>query len=276
MIHDPVGQRVLSHPSAYLFSVFSIWFFASVSMGAEPKFSRSTALCPLDLTYAEFAAAISRIREYSAAANRNVEQRSARESLSLEGGSTKLEMSSDFSERSLTQGPQLATDVWYRFSQEDAPISEVTLRLGDYSRELTVSGLDRTQVEGLILLASEDFVRFGCSFGGSSKRLLAGLGLVALVAVLASIAISPIPLHSAARLALLLTAAVTYPAVLFFPWDKWLPGTAIRAARVSLLERNAAVIGFVGTLAGLVSISIALSPRLRRMFSRGDGGAEPK
>ena len=171
-------KRRLGLLKLYVLIILLVWLSAPFNVGAEQIFSRSTSFCPLDLTYEDLAVIIRRLRDVSEKANRTGERQSVRERLSLAGGSTKLELSTDFSEGSLTQGPQLATDVLYLFIQDNAPISEITLRLGDYSRELTVSGTDRTQVEGLILLVSEDFAKRGCSFGGSSKRSSSGLGLI--------------------------------------------------------------------------------------------------
>jgi hypothetical protein len=256
----------------WLLVALSVLGWSPPSNGAGQIFARSSSFCSLDMTYADLEGVIRRIREFTVKANRDVERKYVRERLSLAGGNTKLEISGDFSERSLSQGPQLAMDVSYSFSHDDAPISGVTLRLGDHSRELTVSGTDRAQVEGLILLASEDIAQLGCSFGGSSRRSLGGLGLMLLAVVLGSIASFPGLRSNTVRIALIVPAIIMYAAVLFFPWEQWLPGTVVRAARVSVLERNAALIGFVGTVAGVVSIVIALSPGVRRLIQRQRGG----
>ena len=252
-------------------TVLLVCLAAPLTDGAEQVFARSSSFCPIDVTYADFTAVIRRIREFSVKANRDAERKYVRERLSVAGGATKLELSADFSESSLSQGPQLATDVSYSLSQDDAPISEVTLRFGDYSRELIVSGTDRAQVEGLVLLASEDIARLGCSFGGSSKRSLGGFGLLLLATVLGVVATFPGFRSNTVRIALIVPAIIIYAALIFFPWDQWLPGTAVRTARVSLLERNAAIIGLVGTVAGVVSIIIALSPMARRVIQRQRG-----
>ena len=112
-----------------MISILLVWLSAPFNVGAEQIFSRSTSFCPLDLTYADLAAIIRRVRDMSEKANQSGDRKYVRENLSLAGGSTKLDLSADFSEGSLTQGPQLVTDVLYSFSQESAPISAITLGL---------------------------------------------------------------------------------------------------------------------------------------------------
>jgi hypothetical protein len=256
-------RRHLHRLVAYLLSVVLACLFVPLHVTAGQTFSRSVSLCPLDVTYADLAAAIGRIREFRQTANRDIERTYVRERLSLAGGTTKLEMSDDFSEASLVRGPQLATDVSYFFEQGHAPISGITLRLGDYSREFTVSGTDRTQVGGLVLLAAEDFAKFGCSLGGFSNRRLGGLGFFLLAAVLGVMASFSGSWSNRVRVTLLVAAISIYLAVLFFPWDQWFLGTVVRPVRITFFERNAPLIGFVATVVGVISIVITPSSLLR-------------
>lgn len=258
----------------FLVGVFVAWPSAPCDVAAEQTFSRSISFCSLDLTYADLASRIRRIRDFVVKANRDAGGHVLIDRLSLAGGSAKLETSGDFSDAALSQGPQLVTDVSYLFRQDDSPISDIFLRLGDSSRELTISGRDPAQVESLILLASQDFAGLGCSFGGSSTRLIVGVVLIAV-----ALALGLVPhffRNNVLRAAVIVLAIVIYVGVLFYPWAPWFPGTAVRAARVSWLERNAAVIGFIGTAAGLVGIVIALFPAARRIIYRRERGESEK
>ncbi len=248
--------------SKALVVVVGIQLWAVVSVAAQPVFTQTAAFCPIDLSYQQLSSLIGRIRDLTQKANAGAADSPLIDSVSIEAVGTKFEAEGDFSLATLSQGPEVATSVRYSYNHRKQPITEVVLQLSDYSRSVSVAGSDKIQVDSLLSLVSSDLNRLGCSLGGSSHRTLGGLALMFTILLLTSV-LQAVP-SGRVRAAFLTIAVVNLVSLIALPWPDWLPGTAVRVVEASFLSRNASLIGFVGTLAGLVSLVVSVVPYFNR------------
>lgn len=239
---------------------------AAVSTAAGQSFTTTQQFCPVDMSYSNLASMIGRMREYIQRSNQGASTEPLIDHITFQDERTKFELDKDFSLPAVSQGPQVAFDVRYFYSHRDRPISEVLLHLGDNSRELSVSGTDRTLVDGLAALVARDLETSGCSFGGTFPRIL-GMLFLMLVAYCCLIPPPIAMLHSSRmRIALAVTGLGLVVSLVVLPWSRWLPGTAVRLGEVSFIARHAPLIGFVGTLLGLVALAVSLGPTMGRLL----------
>lgn len=239
---------------------------------AQQTHTRSITLCAVDMTFAEMAGLVERIREFHGKANRDSPRDYLREVLTLQDGILTLESTGDFSLETLEKGPEIATRSSYRMSmRETVPISRVDLDFRDNEREVTISGTDRDLVYGLPLLISQEIERLACSFGGRDTRLHFGLSIFVLAQIFAWVPFILTRLLKdstfgprASVLAVSISAGL-FVVVFALPWADWLPGTAIRLQPSSTWDQ---INPFVAVLSLLLSF-VAVSLSALRFFARG-------
>ena len=266
-----------------LYVVLSVVLFSGILIltlpaSAQQTHTRNITLCAVDMSYAELATLVKRMREFHENVNHDISGRHLREVLTLQDGLVTLESRNDFTLIALENGPEVATTVWYRMTIDDtAPISSIDLHFQDYKRKVTVSGTDRDLVHGLLLVISEEVERVACSFGGGSTRGNFGFGIWGLGALLAFGSFMLIRLRRNATsghwIPLFASgiSVVLFVIVLALPWDDWLPGTAIRLHPRSTWNQISPFVAVFGLLFSFVSVSLSFVFFFGRRRGQSDG-----
>lgn len=259
-------------------TVLSTAVLATAAAAEEPirEFKRSQDFCALRMTYADLSSLLDRARAIVADANAGTDDYTL-ERLTISAGADEVTFKEDFSRAALAHAPALATSLTYSYYRPSAPISDITLRLGDHSRELEVSGSSREQVESLVLLVSSDLDKLGCSMGGTGMRALGGVLLLVAAMGIGLLPAAGIVKKAIGNILVLGTVIVINVSLWTLPWQEWFPGTAITAGSQSFIDRHAPLIGFGGLVVGVASLFLAAIPLLGRIRWRtADQRNEPE
>src|SRR5260370_3856708 len=104
--------------------------------------------------------------------------------LVLSDGVRRFRVTGDYSLESLRSAPDVSSHLSYRFiSDGEGALSEVEIRLDDYSRSISVRGRNGEQVEGLAQLLQSEFQEHTTHMGGYFARLIVS-GLPLLICLL--------------------------------------------------------------------------------------------
>lgn len=140
----------MTAPSWKARTVFVICCFSALGsyrpLSAQ-TFTRRSELPPLRLNYHDLTNIIGRGYQLVTTANSSFSNDGLHPSswLDLEDGQTQLEFpQKEITVLGLESVPQVSTEVRYVYMYDGAPISGVTIDLGDYSRQITVEGASRT------------------------------------------------------------------------------------------------------------------------------------
>ena len=155
----------------------------------------------------------------------------------------------------------------YMYTQDDKPISSVTIDLGDSLRRVSVSGQSADKVEALSKLLDKDFHRYSTAAGGVKFRRVAGVCLSMLF--LTSLMISGAycwNTRNCRALGMPICSAIGFLLVLLVPWNRFLPGFVLyQRYSPFFLVRHASqvsVLALVAILAG-IPLSYFLSGKKR-------------
>ena len=191
----------------------------------------------------------------------SAESDDASQTLSLSDGRSTLRISEEISVETLDAAPPVATSVSYEYRNRIGVISSITIRLWDTARILKISGRSRDQVETAASAASTLISQAQTTVGGYFQRSMWGFFLIAVGLTLSLFA-------DRIYLALQLTRPILTPSMqltgliltlsIWLPWEEWLPGTAVYRDDVSFLVRYAALISFLGFIAGIVAICLSV------------------
>jgi hypothetical protein len=243
----------------------SLWIPSLFAKGGE--FSEHRNLPPLKLSAADLDAVLHKTQAFIASANGSAgDQESARESVKLGVRGHEIEIP-HFSLASSVAFPREIFKFSYTYNRPDRPISSVTIDLGDYSRDVLVTGEVEDQVRATSTLIEKDLLRFSTSVGGASFRRLAGVCLVVVFLVFLGLSGAwwwRTRLYNA--LGVLICSAVGLLLVLFLPWDRYLPGFALyQSYSPFFLIRYASQIFTLLLVVALLGIPLLYFPsRLRR------------
>jgi hypothetical protein len=142
-----------------------------------------------------------------------------------------------------------------------------------------VQGAAADQVDAIIAAFESQFADFATNLGGPTFRTIAGFaGFFCLMLLLLSAVASIVGESTDKRWSLVsgIGPALAIIALNYLPWDRWFPGTAVYAGDASFIVRNGALIGFLGTVVGVVSIAIPIVQALFRAGKKGKSGASVK
>ena len=224
---------------------------------ADVTFSQTESYCPIKISYDQLTTLINRIRSVTTKANENENNSYLSEKLTLRYGYREIEFENNFTLDNLLHGPKKATYVKFYYSNKsDKPISRILLQLGDYKRELKVSGTSNEQVDALVSLISRDLEYIGCSFGGHNFRFICGVILIITATILAFL-----PLFKIIQpiLWLIFCAPIIlgiYIMVYFISWENILPGTKLLASDVSFFELNSGLFSVIALIVTLLTTLI--------------------
>ena len=183
-------------------------------------------------------------------------------------GSTSVEFDAAQVRNELPHFPGVVfrLEVTYRCFREDvAPINQVNLTLddGDYGRRLVVQGFQPDQVEGLASMVVAKLNPYSKLFTGSSFRVGVG-SLIFTLLFGGSLLISYLQwkgykLKKLSWFSPVLTISAFLCLTNLTRWlYPFLPGFAAYSGDVSFLRRDAAEISFVGVLATILGLLIAV------------------
>jgi len=250
----------LAKPFRRFVAVAAVWMFLVIlQTGASTMaatYSRSAQLTPVRMSQSELLSIVGRIRAFVDFANRDIEPERRSEKFELEGGPSKLVLTGRFGASELAGAPEFATRVlyWYRVNR-DAPISDVSIWLSDYSRELAVEGTSREQVEALVSLMSQDLGARSIPFGGRMQRLFGGL--VLMLVGWGVVALSNLARNRRIQIALMVSGLLLVLCTIVLPWSDWLPGTAVYPGDASWLVRNSPFLSLLGVVLTLVTFVLS-------------------
>lgn len=224
--------------------------------------TRTRNLGPISLSYEELGEAVTRWSSFISRANPDSSEVSRHRrigTLTLEGRNTKLELTNNLTPLDIRRAPPTATNAWFWFRSPGDPISEVSVRLSDFEREVEVAGTSPEQVDALTVLIASDLDGHSSHIGGWLHRTVL-MGLL----IVPAFAFSPLFGRSAPqRLSLRQAVLALLPilgVVLVLPLGL-LPGVAIVKRDASFIVRYAPEISMWGLLLGLIGIAFTIWPR---------------
>jgi len=166
----------------------------------------------------------------------------------------------DHSLANATRLPQAAFSMIYRydFYNEPTPITGISLVFNDSSRRVEVAGSSAEHVDAVMNTLRTDLLKFSVTIGGSRFRTWTGMALTMVLSLVLSISLGLIVTKRFSGWVLLVFSGAFLLALIFLPFDRWLPGFAIYRDNPSFLVRYGPEIGFGGLLLGIVGIVISL------------------
>lgn len=240
-----------------LMSVIATMSIGAAAHGAEATFSRSESFLTIRTSYSHLYSAVERFRNFIDTANRDAQREYEDESLRLSVGEFMMTLEAGFLEQDLSGAPT-ATDIWYEYRNRRAPISGVDIRLSDHSREVTVSGTSREQVDALLGLIARDVRQFEGGVGGLTQRLIGGMLLVLVGGVLVGLATGGISKGFFRWLAVV--SGLTFQlSIWVLPWESWFPGTTVFPGEASFLVRNAPLLSFLGVVLTVLTFAATIA-----------------
>lgn len=245
------------------------------AQSTAPVFERSIEFSPVRMSDSDLYRMVDRIRQQVEKANAGLDRRFERESLRLSSRQASIELANGFQESALRGAPEMATDMYFYYHLDGAPIEEISLRLADYSRTLTLSGTAPSQVDALIAMLTEDMSRYEVRIGGTSVRSLGGFLLSLLAWLVVAISASTSVPISSQRIRLVGVAIGLGLLIALFvaPWDQWLPGTAIYLGDPRFSVRYGALISLIGTVVTLAGFVLSVWSASRKDKSEASDDA---
>lgn len=224
--------------------------------GVAQQYSRVEQLPPIKLSYTQLVEVLDRMRTLIQVADPNAFAGAYSDKIRLSDGVVEVSISGVVTPQVLANVPELSYNADYQFLAEEGPVSAVSFRLADWSREVRVEGSSAEQVDAVVRQLVTDFTRNISPLTGWSARLV---GFVALM-IGGTVAIALVPWARSSFHRALLVAAYPAAFVIAFalPWERILPGTLIFEADPAFYIRYAAEISFVGFLVGLVALIFPL------------------
>jgi hypothetical protein len=146
------------------------------------SYTRTVGLPPVHMSQLELEQVIQRLRALIRQANQGVPLEFTTDTLTLSGPNVTLEI--DVTRGALSDSfsrfprPTLSVTYYYRTGASAAPIRTVTLRLEDFSRQLSVNGTAEEQVDAVVALVTNDLRDARAYFGGLAFRALGGAVLL--------------------------------------------------------------------------------------------------
>lgn len=212
-------------------------------------YTRRYDVAPVRLSYGELLDLVAGTRDLIRTSNSSYSPTYERphESLYVDDGAAQVSLTQDFSPASLVGAPEIGYSMTYEYRFADGPVSHVSVRLSDYSRNIQVEGKSRSEVDSISNFILSTLSRYTFSFAGPGFRTLGSLALTLFGWSLMIFAVmAPIPLRN--RILLLTTALFVWLGLFLLPWQNWLPGTAVYAGDASWLRRNSPLLTFLGAM----------------------------
>lgn len=236
--------------SRVLVVLFLVTANLAYSQGDRPNSKLESEFYPIRANYEELYSIIEQIRSVASSANQNTPDRYAFESLRLQGQELTVEVPDGFTFQDLAGAPEAATDVYYILSHSDGGISNVTIRLSDHQRNISVAGHSREQVEALHGLLNTKLNEHTVTIGGINWQ--AGMSIFLLLLGALFLSASPAAPTRTTLTVLATSGPLMILAAFMAPWSSWLPGTLIFIEGTSFVHRYSAEISFFGVIAGFV------------------------
>jgi hypothetical protein len=106
---------------------------------AQTEFEREVSFPAVHGSYSQLFAVIERIRTFVNTANNGTDKNYESESLRASAPGMETKLQRGFTHQDFAGAPEIANDIWYSYSLSKAPIGQIEIRLGDYTRSATVS-----------------------------------------------------------------------------------------------------------------------------------------
>lgn len=224
-------------------------------------------LSPIAATYKDLFNAIEKARSIIAKANADLPNDYTHENLTLRDNQFSIAFSEDFRFDAFAGAPEVTYDAYYHYyKMMGAPISDVSIRLTDGYRKMSVSGTDPEQVKSLYLVLLEDLNKHTTTLGGDGWRLWGAFFLWMTISILFVSGVYLLDQRLIGSLSCWIMVAFLC-LLLFLPaWNVWLPGTAIYPDSASWIVRHSAGITFVGSAVTVVAFVLMIIGLLRNSF----------
>ena len=230
---------------------------APTSSAPEPTtYSLSRTFLPIRLSYEDLAAIAGKAHAIAERANASHKTFRVFERMEATDGQARLEKRGVFAPEDIRGAPRVAYQVSYHYSNDDAPLSTIHMSFDDYSRRLTVEGIAPEQVDALVAVLAGEISTRGSFVGGFTFRTLGGAILLFIAILIVGATRSVDAANRSVRVAFFLTALGIVAAVFFFPWERWLPGTAVCVEEPGFIVRYAPQFTFAGFLLALIALGV--------------------
>lgn len=246
---------MVSLPNGRVFTMVMLWALVGTQGTLTAQTTEYTPVRefrPIRMTYDDLSRLLTKVHNFVRNANAGTELIYVQEQVTLETGTAMVRLVGPFSPSVFESAPPVAYAVSYEYSDVGAPIAAVRIELRDYQRRITITGRSQDQVDALAAMLNSDLKRHERLLGGPGFRSGAGAVLF-LLGVLVTFA----PRREAASrlmMALPVVGPLIMVSVWLFPWDHWIPGTAIYASDDSVLVRQAPLISILGVLLTIFGI----------------------
>lgn len=251
----------------------------SLGSGA-PRITRTDdSFAPVVMSYDDLRSLVRLARLQVQTLNAGLNPRYVTESLSIGRGSdtASFEMSADVDLAGAPDEASLITYT-YRAPDEGARVSEISIRLADYSRTLTVAG-EASEVQATWSVLSAELNRHSSSVRGRGWRLILNGAVLLLGLLLAWLPVgagTEVERNGKKYIRLIYggyrTMAVGVALIVvawMLPSEGWLSGTVVVWGPTSVLQRYAAEIGFAGLALGVISL-LPITQVLRKRQAERD------
>ena len=237
-----------------LYSFVFLWGGGCVC-AAQAMYSTEREFGPVRFSQEQLLELVDRLRVYAEQQGpTTADSDDARHTLSLSDGQSTLRITEEISMETLGSAPPVVTSVSYEYRNRTGVISSITVRLWDMRRTVEISGRSRDQVEAAASVASTIISQAETIVGGSFQRGLGGILLLTTALFLSLTTFGVYPLS----LVLKIIGLFLNLSVWLFPWDEWLPGSAVYRDDASFFVRHAATFSFLGFIATIVTIFYGL------------------
>ncbi|PHR88870.1 MAG: hypothetical protein COA76_05420 [Moritella sp.] len=214
---------------------------------------RRIELDPIQMTYKDLSGVLSNLELLIKSANKNVPSSKYDKeyiSISISSEQDTMRVSEWGKLHEMNFLPTVGYSVRFSYLYSDAPISSVSLTLGDSMRVLKVSGTDYTQVNAISLALRSSLEGYTTKLGGRGFR-----AFCMMVFVVLTMSVVYLLSHDSKSFLMIQVASIVVVNVIIImpPWDKWISGFSIYLDSASFIDRNINELAFLGVAVSILT-----------------------
>lgn len=221
------------------------------------QFSFSSNLAPIKISYNEFTSILQKASKFINGVNDSTIYKSTSE-LTIYYSNNSLTYKDLEKPDIFVDAPQIAYKAYFTFNSNENRISNISIYLDDFNREIEVEGQSYENCKALISMLENEFQTYTLTFGGSSFRLWGGIILYFLAF---GIMWLPQIIKSQKLYTYITSLTIGFLMIIFIyilPWDNWMPGFTIYYKYKNYLEEYSGILSVIGILLTVITAFISI------------------
>jgi hypothetical protein len=237
---------------------------------AQTTYSKSAELPAIHISTSDLQDLLQKAHSLLSAANASAKPKYVRETIKI--GENNLSVDIGGHDLGVGKIPKVFHSFEYSFDSDgNASVARINIRLGDYSRALTVSGTNPDQVDAIFSGLRDEMERSATSFGGSGLRL--GVGMITFVILFIALFVLAIAYFDGQKRDTLVPIVLILALLILLfvlPLNEMLTGFVAVSGDASFIVRYGPEISVAAFILGLLSFPFTLIPLLKRGNAAAD------